>query len=169
MTPPSTLAPVRPLFRAVVRASVPAAASFDDARWARAEAIVDEALALRPRGVRRQVALFLRGLSLLARLRWGRGLAGLSSERVRGLMAGLERAPLLVVRRGVWGVRTLAFMGCYAQPEVRAALGYRAEAGGWEARGGTQGPWADREGAGGAEPGTLVRAPRDDDGERDRA
>jgi hypothetical protein len=157
MTPPSTLAPVRPLFRAVVRASVPAAGAFDESGWGRAEAIVDEAFALRPPAVRRQVVLFLRVLSLFGRLRSGRALSALPAERVRAVMASLERAPLLLLRRGVWGVRTLAFMGCYGQREVRAELGYRAGASGWQARGGPQGPWPGRSGAGGPEPGTLVR------------
>ncbi len=157
MTPPSTLAPVRPLFRAVARAAVPAAEAFDASAWARVEGIVEEALALRPPAVRRQVVLFLRVLSLLGRLRWGRGLPALPAERVRAIMASLERAPVLLLRRGVWGVRTLAFMGCYGQRAVRAELGYRAAAIGWEARGGSQGPWPARSGAGGPEAGTLVR------------
>jgi hypothetical protein len=157
MTPRSTLAPVRRLFRAVVRAAVPAAEAFDASGWERAETLVDEALARRPPAVRRQVVLFLRLLSFLGRLRWGRRLDALAPARVRALMAALEWAPLLVLRRGVWGVRTLAFMGCYGQREVRAEVGYRADASGWAARGGDQGAWRGRSGAGAPEPRTLVR------------
>jgi len=158
MTPPSTLASVRPLFRAVARAAVPAAATFDEPRWRRAETIVDEALAARPLAVRRQVTLFLRVLSVLARLRTGRSLAALPPEGARRILASLERAPVLLLRRGVWGVRTLAFMGCYGQRATREEIGYRARAEGWDARGGDQGPWPERRGRGAAESGTVVEA-----------
>ena len=41
---------------------------------------------------------------------------------------------MLAVRRGFWGLRTLVFMGYYARPEAAAAIGYRADVRGWEAR-----------------------------------
>lgn len=156
MSPPSTLAPVRGAFRAVARAVAPASAELDENAWLRGEAVVDESLAERSSSVRRQVVLFVHLLGVLARLRWGRGLASLPAHRVRALLSGLERSGLLLMRRGVWGVRTLAFMAVYAQAEVRTALGYRAAAAGWEARGGFQGPWPGRAGAGAPEPGILT-------------
>lgn len=156
MTPPSTLAPVRGAFRAVARAVAPASAELDEGAWLRGESLVDESLADRPRSVRRQLVLFFRILGLMARLRWGRGLAALPAHRVRALLSGFERSRTLLLRRGVWGVRTLAFMAVYSHPEVRSALGYRAEAAGWGARGGSQGPWPERGGAGAPEPGILT-------------
>lgn len=154
--PASTLAPVLPLFRAVVRATVPSAEGFDEARWTRAEEIVEVSLADRTGAMRRQVVLFLRLLDVLARVRFGRGLARLDPGLARRLLGRLERAPVLLLRRGVWGVRTLAFMGCYGQEAARVHLGYAAAAAGWEARGAHQGPWPERRGAGAPEPGTLV-------------
>ena len=47
-------------------------------------------------------------------------------------MGALERAPFRLIRRGVWGLRTLVLMGYYTQPEVIAGLGYRADRAGWE-------------------------------------
>jgi hypothetical protein len=97
--------------------------------------------------VRGQLVLFVRALSLLALLRFGRGLAGLDPARTRRLLSTLERAPLLLLRRGTWGLRTLAFMGVYGQPGIRRELGYAAALRGWEARGATPGPWPERKGA----------------------
>jgi hypothetical protein len=161
MYPPSTLAPVRHLFRAITRAAVPASERFDDVRWDRVEEIVDGALAERPAEVRRQVVLFIGIVGVLARVRYARRLERLPPERVRALMAFLERAPVLLLRRGLWGVRTLAFMGCYAQEGARAELGYRANGGGWEARGSDAGPWHDRAGAAPKEDWTLVAGDRE--------
>lgn len=138
---------LRGAFRALTVACVPAAARLDAPGWARAEAVVDDFLAERPASVRRQLLLFVRVLGLLAVFRYGRGLAGLDPERARRLMAGLERSPLLLLRRGTWGVRTLCFMGYYAQPEIRREIGYAAAPGGWEARGAAAGPWPERRGA----------------------
>lgn len=156
MAPPSTLAPVRATFRAVARAVVPAATELDDQAWLRGEATVDASLAGRSAKVRRQVVLFLRLLELLALIRRGRTLTSLPSESVRRLLAGLERSRMPLLRRGTWGVRTLAFMAVYTQPAMRDALGYRATAAGWEARGGSQGPWPGRGGAGSPESGILT-------------
>jgi hypothetical protein len=169
MGSPSTLGPVRGAFRAVVRAVVPASAALDERTWLRGEAVVDEALSERPRKVGRQVVLFLRVLAVLARLRWGRSLGSLRAERVRALLAGLERSRLLLLRRGVWGVRTLAFMAVYTQPEIQAALGYAGSASGWEARGASQGPWPGRAGAGPPEPGVLTVGDDPDDSGDDPA
>ena len=36
--------------------------------------------------------------------------------------------PLLLLRRGFWGLRTLVFLGYYARPEAAAEIGYRADA-----------------------------------------
>lgn len=167
----STLAPVRGAFRAVVRAVAPASCTLSERAWLRGEAVVDASLARRPIGVRRQVVLFLRLLGLLSRVRWGRSLASLPAQRLQGILSRLERSRLLPLRRGVWGVRTLAFLAVYAQPEVRTALGYRAAPGGWEKWGSSQGPWPGRAGAGAPEPGILTvgrNRSDDSDGGADR-
>jgi hypothetical protein len=50
------------------------------------------------------------------------------------LLRGIENSRLLLLRRGIWGLRTLVFMGYYARPEAAAALGYAAAPRGWELR-----------------------------------
>lgn len=150
------LAPVRGAFRTVTVACVPAAAGFDEPAWSRAEEVVDDALAQRPAMVRRQVLLFFRVLGVLSVARFGRGLVGAGPERVRRLLTSLERSPLLLLRRGTWGVRTLAFMGVYTQAEMRRHIGYEAALRGWESRGGEQDAWPDRRGAAPPEAGTLT-------------
>lgn len=141
------LRPVRPTFRAATVVCVPAAQELDEAGWARVESIVEDALGGRPASVRRQLVLFLRIIEVLAVIRHGRRLGSLSASRAQAFLSSLERFPILAVRRGVWGVRTLAFMGYYGQPAVHGELGYRAVADGWAARGGSAGAWADRDDA----------------------
>lgn len=156
MTPSSTVAPIRGALRAVTLACVPAARSLSPEGWARAEAIVGGQLAERPPAVRRQVTLFARVLGLMALLRFGRPLDRLEPRRTLRLLRGLERSPVLLLRRGTWGLRTLAFMGYYGQPEVRDELGYAAALRGWESGRDRPGAWPERGGAAPPEPGTLT-------------
>ena len=134
--PHAVLPPVRACFRAVATTVVPAAEALDGAGWARAEALVESALAARPAAQRRQLRLFLRALDLLPLARWGRRFTALPPGRRARVLAALERAPVMALRRGVWGVRTLAFMGWYGQPSVRRRIGYRADPRGWSVRDG---------------------------------
>lgn len=113
---------------------MPRARDFDDDQWGRAVEIVETALADRSPAARRQLRLFLRVVDWLPVLRWGRRFRSLDPERRGRVLRRLQDAPLLLLRRGAWGLRTLTFMGCYGLPEVRRSIGYRAHPRGWAAR-----------------------------------
>lgn len=132
--PDPVLTPVQPVFRALAQTFVPEMGALDERGWAEAEAIVERFLAGRPEAVRRQLVLLIRALDALPLLRYGRRFTRLDGARRLRALAALQDAPILLVRRGVWGLRTLAFMGYYARPEAQASIGYRADARGWEAR-----------------------------------
>jgi hypothetical protein len=127
------LTPVRRPFRALSETFVPETVEMDDRGWARLFEIVEAALRTRPQGVQRQVVLLVRALDWLALIRHGRRLASLDPTLRQSLMESLQRSRLLLLRRGIWGIRSLVFMGYYARPEIHAALGYRARSEGWEA------------------------------------
>jgi hypothetical protein len=113
---------------------VPEASALDEKGWSDLEALVEKTLARRPAATRRQLALFLRAIEFLPRLRWGRAFTACGPPERTRVLSGLEHAPLLLLRRGFWGVRTLVFLGYYARPEGAAEIGYGADARGWEAR-----------------------------------
>jgi hypothetical protein len=136
MTDP-TLSSVRRTFYAIATTVVPESSALDDRAWAEVHAVIDAVVAKRDTRVRRQLATFLRLLQVLPIPRYGRPLTSLSPRQRRDFLEWIERSPFLVVRRGFWGIRTLVFMGYYARADVAAAIGYRASADGWEARGGT--------------------------------
>lgn len=129
------LLPVGPDVRALASTLCPAARRLDDHGWARAEAIIDRALRARPPSVPRQLRLFVWLIAgPLARLRHRRRFRDLDDEVRTRYLRSLERSRLLLLRRGLWGVRTLVFMGVYGQTEVRDHIGFRARPGGWAAR-----------------------------------
>jgi hypothetical protein len=120
--------------RAMGAVVLPATEALDEEGWRRAQGIIEHALATRPAGVKRQIRLFLRLVNLLPFLTSGRTFQRLSPERRARFLERLQRSRLLPVRRGVWGIRTLLFMGYYLQDPVRERIGYRARPGGWLAR-----------------------------------
>lgn len=123
---PDELAPVRRTFRAVVEAVVPGARELDPEGWSRVEEIVEDALGARPPSLRARIRLLLRAIRWIPVLRWGRTFPALSLDARRRFLAILEDAPVLLLRRGFWGIRTLAFLGFYGRREVHRELGYDA-------------------------------------------
>jgi len=130
----SVLAAVRPAFRAIAATVIPEAATLDADGWMQGERIVEQALALRPPRLQRQLVTLIRAIEWLPLLRYGRRFTGLDPRRRALVLDALQNAPLLLLRRGFWGLRTLALMGYYARPADAASIGYRADPRGWEAR-----------------------------------
>lgn len=135
MSPPASLPEgARRIFRILTETLVPEAAALDAEGWSRALALVEGALARRDPGLRRRLLLFLRFLQWLPLFRHGRPFTGLDPVRRLALLEALQDSRWTAIRRGVWGLRTLAFLGYYGRPEVYAEIGYRAHIDGWEAR-----------------------------------
>ncbi len=128
------LAAVLPAFRAIAATVVPEAARLDEAGWNDLERIVADALQQRPPALRRQLMTLIRAVNLLPLFRYGRPFTALDPGRRARVLAALQDAPVLLLRRGIWGLRTLVLMGYYGRPAAAAEIGYRATARGWEAR-----------------------------------
>lgn len=122
------------MLRAIGVTIVPEARDLDEREWLALEEIVRGALAPRPRALQRQFILLVRVINWLAVLRYGRRFTALDPARRRRLLERLQNAPLILVRRGVWGLRTLLLMGYYGRPAAARAIGYRADPRGWKAR-----------------------------------
>jgi hypothetical protein len=126
------------VLRAIAVTVVPEAAGLDERGWQDLLAIVAGAVAQRPARMQRQVRLFLRLVDLLPVARHGRTFTHVDAPVRTAVLMRLERAPVAKLRQGLWGVRTLVFMGYYARPEAQARLGYTAQPGGWSARAAAQ-------------------------------
>lgn len=127
--PDDPLAPLgaaRPVFRAVVRTVVPEAAALEERGWRELEEIVGEALRDRPSALVRQLRVLLEVVRWVPVARWGRTFPRLSADARRRVLAGFQDAPLLLVRRGFWGLRTLCLMGYYGRAEAGDEIGYGA-------------------------------------------
>ena len=132
--PPVMPPPLRDALRPLAVCFVPEIAGATTAQWSELEHRITQALASRPPAMRRQLGLFVRVLQAASRLRYRTGLAALDPGRRTALLEAFAGSPLLLFRRGIWGLRTLVMLGWYTQPSVVSALGYRASPAGWEAR-----------------------------------
>ena len=121
-------------FRAIAVTVVPEAAQLDTGAWDELERIVAGAIAARPARLQRQLALLLRCLEWIPLLRYGHRLSRLDPARRAAFLGSLQASRLLILRRGIWGLRTLVLMGYYGRRAAATAIGYRADARGWEAR-----------------------------------
>jgi hypothetical protein len=128
------LSPVRETFRALATGIVPESAQLDAPGWEALESLVEQALSAHPESLRRQVRLLIRALNLLPVLRFGRTFRELEAGKRALFLHAIENAPLLALRRGFWGLRTLVFLGYYGRREAGESIGYRADPRGWEAR-----------------------------------
>lgn len=130
----TVLQPVRATFRAVAATVVPETVALDSAGWDALERMVERALSARPERLRTQFVLFLRVIEYLPVARHLRRFSRLGPAGRLAALKRLEQSPVLLVRRGFWGLRTLVMMGYYTQPDVQVRLGYRADPEGWGAR-----------------------------------
>lgn len=129
--------PVRAILRAIATTIVPETSSLDERAWLELESVIARALSNRSPGVDRQIVKFLRVVQTLPVIRYGRRFTSLGPRQRVAFLASLERSRLRVLRRGFWGIRSLIFMGYYTRDDVAESIGYRANAHGWLARGGT--------------------------------
>lgn len=129
-----TFASVREIFRAVAVTVVPEANELDERGWNELESAIEKGLESRPESMRRQLRMFVRAIDTLPQLRFGKTFRALDAEKRARFLLGLQESPLLLVRRGFWGLRTLVFMGYYGRDEAQRAIGYRADPRGWDAR-----------------------------------
>ena len=130
----AVLEPVRATFRAVATTVVPETSALQADGWSALEAMVEQQLAARPEGMRRQLVTFLQVIEYLPVV-WHRGrFTRIGPAQRADTLHRLERSSILLLRRGMWGLRTLVMLGYYTQATVQARIGYRAHPDGWALR-----------------------------------
>ncbi|NIR59740.1 MAG: hypothetical protein GWO02_09555 [Gammaproteobacteria bacterium] len=120
-------------FRALAETFVPELADAGHEDWTRLMEIVGVALRQRPPSIERQLVLLVRVLDWMPLVTRGRRFAALSPDQRCRLLERWQDSRWLALRRGVWGLRTVVFMGYYSRPTVHRRLGYRAHREGWSA------------------------------------
>ena len=108
----------------LARRIVPETAELDTAGLNRFIAIIDGALMDRPESVRGQFATFLGVLKWSPAVRYGHSFEHLSTDRQNAVLRWFEDCPVVLLRKGFWGLKAMVFMGYYGQPETNELVGY---------------------------------------------
>jgi hypothetical protein len=127
------LAPLARQIQPILATFVPATAQLSLAELAPVLARVDERLADEPPALQRQLRLFVRILWWLPLFTNLRTMGSLTPPERLKLLSWLQDCSVTKLRLGLWGLRTLLFLGWYGDPAVQAKLGYRPNVAGWEA------------------------------------
>ena len=112
------------LLLVVARRIVPEVAALDEAGLLAMLDLIDRTLAERGEGVRRKLAVFLEVLRWGPALRYGRPFDALPPQRQDAVLGWFESAPLSPLRQGMWGLKSMVFMGYYARAEAWQEIGY---------------------------------------------
>ena len=131
--PPQILGPLARQVRPLLATFVPATAKLSPSELAPVLARVDARLAAEPPTLHKQLRLLVRVLWWLPLLTHLRTMGGLAPAQRQRFLERLQDGSLAKLRLGIWGLRTLLFVGWYGDPEVQAQLGYRPNVGGWAA------------------------------------
>jgi hypothetical protein len=127
---------LRPLARQVrplLEVMVPASHGLPDPQLEPLLDRVDARLAQEDPALGRQLGLFVRILWWLPLPLTLRTLGSLSPTQREAFLERLQDGPILKLRLGLWGLRTLLYLGWYGDPARQADLGYRPDPRGWEA------------------------------------
>src|SRR5262249_38425099 len=112
-------------FESLQRALVPRSARFTPSERAASRELVDQFLARQPEKTRRKLALFLVVIDVLSLLRGLRPFRRLPAPRQARLLAWLFDSPVGLLRKGFWGLNTLARLGVYGQTAIYPEIAYR--------------------------------------------
>jgi hypothetical protein len=108
----------------VARRVVPEVADLDDRGLVHFTAIIDRALADRPVDVRKKFVTFLGVLRWAPALRYGAPFDRLRLDKQDAVLRWFEDAPIGLLRQGLWGLKSMVFMGYYGRSEAWDEIGY---------------------------------------------
>ena len=126
--PPFLAGPRLARFEALQRRLVPRADRFSDEERAASRQLVESFLQRQPGKTRRKLGLFLVVIDLVSILTALRPFRALPADRQRRLLTSLFDSPVGLLRKGFWGLNTLARLGVYGQTTLYPEIAYRVRA-----------------------------------------
>lgn len=112
-------------FEALQNSLVPLSKSFDDTQKKKSHELVNLVLADKSKTIHLKIALFLWLIDMSSILLGGHIFRNLSDEKQQRVLSFFFDSPLGLLRKGFWGLSTLAKIGVYGQPSVYPQLDYK--------------------------------------------
>ena len=108
----------------LARRMIPQLDGADESEQRKVVQIVDDALASRAPGLQTQFKVFLKLIRFSPLVRYGKKLDSLPPEDQDKVMRGFQDSPIPKFRSGMWGLKTLIYMGYYGDPDRAGQFGY---------------------------------------------
>jgi hypothetical protein len=112
------------LLMAVAARVTPETAHLDAAAERDFRTLIDTALSQRPPAVQKQFGSLLKIVRLAPLFRYGKPFEKLTSEKQDAVIAWFQDAPVTLLRKGMWGLKAMVFMGYYGRPEAASQVGW---------------------------------------------
>lgn len=112
-------------FEALQRRLVPRSAAFGEAEREASATLVNNLVAKQAEANRRKLGLFLVIIDVLSFFFGLRPFRGLPPARQDAVLRFLFDNPVSLLRKGFWGLNTLAKLGVYGQPTLYNDIHYR--------------------------------------------
>lgn len=112
-------------FEALQNELVPLSKSFTPAELEESRRLINLVLADKPLLIHFKIALFLRLIDFVSLITGGHSFKKLRSGTRRHVLDFFFSNPFPLLRKGFWGINTLAKMGLYGQSSVYPKLNYR--------------------------------------------
>lgn len=115
---------LRPLFHALCLCVLAGSPGFTEQEFESMCLIIEDAMAARPACVKRRIKLFLNIINWTSFLRWGKGFVDLDPQHQAGHLCWFENNSLVLLRQGLWGLKTFIYMGYYGRKEAHSLIHY---------------------------------------------
>ncbi len=112
-------------FEALQNALVPRSAGFSEAQRTESRRLVNQLVGNMPAANQRKLGLFLAIIDLLSMFFGLRAFRRLSPVKQKAVLVWLFDSPVGLLRKGFWGLNTVARMGVYGQPGLYDEIGYK--------------------------------------------
>jgi len=109
---------------ALAKTIVPAVAALDANDQRELLRVIDDALSIRDPALRMQFLIFLDLLRWAPAARYGRPFDRLTPDRQNRVLHVCEDSGIARLRVGLWGIKTLIFMGYYGNPARWPSIHY---------------------------------------------
>ena len=112
-------------FEALQRRLAPRSAGFSSDQWQTSRTLINNLLSKQATGNRKKLALFLVIIDVISFFTGLRPFRNLPENRQDWLLRKLFDSPVGLLRKGFWGLNTLAKLGVYGDPSLYEEIGYR--------------------------------------------
>ena len=112
-------------FEAIQHCIAPRSLRFTPEQRRESIRLVNRLLAEKPPDVHKKLSLFIKVIDLLSILRGLRPFAKLSEKKQTKVLNFFFDSPVPLLRKGFWGLSTLAKLGTYGQNSLYKEIGYQ--------------------------------------------